>query len=84
MRANRILHELGQSLWLDNTSRDLLDSGKLEYHIREFSITEFTSNPTIFARAFKTSTEFDTASLQEALKGKSAEGNTASSKLITR
>ena len=73
MRATRILHELGQSLWLDNISRDLLDSGKLEYYIREFSVTGLTSNPTIFERAFKTSTGYDRAILREALNGKSAE-----------
>jgi transaldolase len=84
VRAPQILHELGQSLWLDNISRDLLDSGKLEYYIREFSITGLTSNPTIFERAFKTSTGYDTAILREALRGKSAESNTTSSKLITR
>ena len=84
MRATRLLHELGQSLWLDNISRNLLDRCKLDYYIREFSITGLTSNPTIFERAFKTSTGYDTAILQEALKGKSSEGNTASSKLITR
>ena len=83
MRATRIQHELGQSPWLDNISRDLLDSGKLEYYIREFSITGPTSNPTIFEHTFKTSTRYDTAILREALEGKSAEGNTASSKLIT-
>ena len=83
MRATRIQHELGQSPWLDNISRDLLDSGKLECYIREFSITGLTSNPTIFEHTFKTSTGYDTAFLREALKGKSAEGNTASSKLIT-
>jgi transaldolase len=73
MRATRILHELGQSLWLDNISRDLLESGKLEYYIREFSVTGLTSNPTIFERAFKTSSAYDTAILREAVNGKSAE-----------
>lgn len=48
----RQLHELGQSLWLDQISRPLLRSGTLQRYIHEFSITGLTSNPTIFDRAF--------------------------------
>jgi transaldolase len=73
MRATSILRELGQSLWLDNISRDLLENGKLEYYIREFSVSGLTSNPTIFERAFKTSTAYDSAILREAVRGTSAE-----------
>ena len=48
----RRLHELGQSLWLDSISRDLLRSGRLARCIGELSITGLTSNPTIFEQAF--------------------------------
>ncbi len=48
----RQLHELGQSLWLDQISRPLLRSGTLQRYINEFSITGLTSNPTIFDHAF--------------------------------
>ena len=61
MRATRILYELGQSLWLDNIRRDLLDSGTLKYYIDEFSVTGLTSNPTIFERSLKTSNAYDPA-----------------------
>src|SRR5437660_1241244 len=53
MKAPQRLHELGQSLWLDNITRDLLDSGTLERYIKEFSVTGLTSNPTIFDHALK-------------------------------
>ncbi len=48
MRATNLLHNLGQSLWLDNITRDLLDSGTFKRYIDELSITGLTSNPTIF------------------------------------
>src|SRR5215831_17479238 len=48
MKATQILHELGQSLWLDNITRDLLDSGTLSHYINDLSVTGLTSNPTIF------------------------------------
>ena len=48
MNATQELHDLGQSLWLDNITRDLLDNGTLKRYIDEFSITGLTSNPTIF------------------------------------
>ena len=50
MNATRQLHDLGQSLWLDNITRDLLTSGTLSRYIEEFSVTGLTSNPTIFDR----------------------------------
>ena len=49
------LHEIGQRLWLDNISRDMLDNGTLSRYIDEFSITGLTSNPTIFDQAIKNS-----------------------------
>ena len=48
MNATQELHNLGQSLWLDNITRDLLDNGTLKLYIDELSITGLTSNPTIF------------------------------------
>ena len=48
MKTSRQLHELGQSLWLDNITRTLLDDGTLARYIAEESITGLTSNPSIF------------------------------------
>jgi transaldolase len=53
MKATAKLHELGQSLWLDNITREMLDSGQLQRYIEEFSITGLTSNPSIFDKAIK-------------------------------
>ena len=55
MKATQALHELGQSLWLDNITRDLLTSGTLKRYIDELSVTGLTSNPTIFDHAIKAS-----------------------------
>jgi transaldolase len=54
MKATAQLHALGQSLWLDNITREMLDSGQLQRYIDEFSITGLTSNPSIFDKAIKT------------------------------
>jgi transaldolase len=51
MKATQALHQLGQSIWLDNITRTLLRSGTLERYIRELSVTGLTSNPTIFEHA---------------------------------
>ncbi|MBS0191827.1 MAG: transaldolase [Phycisphaerales bacterium] len=59
MKATAKLHDLGQSLWLDNITRDLLKSGTLKKYIDELSVTGLTSNPTIFEHAFKNSTLYD-------------------------
>ena len=59
MKATRLLHDLGQSIWLDNITRDLLDSGTLQHYIDELSVTGLTSNPTIFDHAIKNSTAYD-------------------------
>ena len=59
MKATKTLHDLGQSLWLDNITRDLLNSGTLQRYIDEFSVTGLTSNPTIFDHAIKNSTAYD-------------------------
>src|SRR6476659_164591 len=69
MKATRILHDLGQSIWLDNITRDLLKTGWLRRYIDEFSVTGLTSNPTIFDHAIKNSSDYD-----DAIKGKLAEG----------
>ena len=55
----RQLRDLGQSLWLDNITRDLLDSGQLQRYIDEWSITGLTSNPTIFDEALGGSASYD-------------------------
>ena len=53
MKATQKLHDMGQSLWLDNITRGLLTSGTLRRYIQEFSVTGLTSNPTIFDHAIK-------------------------------
>jgi transaldolase len=59
VKATQALHELGQSLWLDNITRDLLTSGTLARYIRELSVTGLTSNPTIFEHAIRGSEAYD-------------------------
>jgi transaldolase len=61
MKATQELHDLGQSLWLDNITRDLLDNGTLQRYVDEFSITGLTSNPTIFEHAIAKSKAYDAA-----------------------
>ncbi len=73
MKATQLLHNLGQSLWLDNITRDLLDSGTLSRYIQELSVTGLTSNPTIFDHAIKNSTAYDVAIRESLNKGKSGE-----------
>jgi len=74
MKATKLLHNLGQSLWLDNITRDLLTSGTLKRYIDELSVTGLTSNPTIFNLAFKSSTAYDAAIRKKVKEGKSGEG----------
>jgi len=74
MKATGKLHEVGQSLWLDNITRGLLVSGTLHRYIQEFSITGLTSNPTIFDHAIKNSHDYDDAIRQKVKEGKSGEG----------
>ena len=73
MKATQLLHNLGQSIWLDNITRDLLDNGTLKRYIDELSVTGLTSNPTIFDHAIKNSTSYDTAIREKLSKGKTAE-----------
>jgi transaldolase len=73
MNATQKLHEIGQSLWLDNITRGLLTSGTLQRYIDEFSITGLTSNPTIFDHAIKNSHDYDGAISQKLKEDKSGE-----------
>jgi transaldolase len=73
MKATQLLHDEGQSLWLDNITRELLDSGTLKRYIDELSITGLTSNPTIFDHAIKNSATYDSAITTKLKKGTSAE-----------
>jgi hypothetical protein len=73
MKATQTLHNLGQSLWLDNITRDLLNSGTLKRYIDELSVTGLTSNPTIFDHAIKNSAAYDAAIREELAKGKTGE-----------
>ena len=73
MKATQKLHEIGQSLWLDNITRGLLTSGTLRRYIQELSVTGLTSNPTIFDHAIKNSRDYDDAIRQKLKEGKSGE-----------
>jgi len=73
MKATQGLYNQGQSIWLDNITRDLLDSGTLKRYIDELSVTGLTSNPTIFDHAIKNSGAYDTAIREKVSKGKSGE-----------
>jgi transaldolase len=73
LKATQLLHNLGQSIWLDNITRDLLDNGTLKRYIDELSVTGLTSNPTIFDHAIKNSTSYDTAIREKLSKGKAGE-----------
>src|SRR5947209_20517193 len=67
MNATAKLQALGQSLWLDNITRAMLDSGELQRYIEEFSITGLTSNPSIFDKAIAS------GAYDEEIRSKSAE-----------
>jgi len=73
MKATQKLHEMGQSLWLDNITRNLLNSGGLRRYIEDMSVTGLTSNPTIFDHAIKNSTDYDDAIQQKLSEGKAGE-----------
>ena len=70
MKPTELLHDLGQSLWLDNITRDLLNGGTLERYIQELPVTGLTSNPTIFDHSIKNSASYDAA-----IRGDLANGN---------
>jgi transaldolase len=73
MKATRQLHELGQSLWLDNITRSLLDDGTLARYIAEDSITGLTSNPSIFDAAIGDGDAYDAGVHAKTLAGLSGE-----------
>ncbi|NOY72295.1 MAG: transaldolase [Gammaproteobacteria bacterium] len=73
MKTTQQLHDLGQSLWLDNITRELLMSGTLERYINELSVTGLTSNPTIFEHAIKDSDFYNDVIREKALAGQSSE-----------
>ena len=73
IKATQRLHDLGQSLWRDNITRDLLDDGTLERYIDELSVTGLTSNPTIFEHSIKSSAAYDTAIRDGLAKGTTGE-----------
>jgi transaldolase len=73
MNATRALHDVGQSIWLDNITRDLLSTGTLKRYIDELSVTGLTSNPTIFDLALKTSSAYDESIRTKVREGKSGE-----------
>ena len=73
MKPTQQLHDLGQSLWLDNITRDILDNGTLKSYIDELSVTGLTSNPTIFDQAIKKSALYDPAIHDGMARGLSGE-----------
>ena len=73
MKATRQLHELGQSLWLDNITREMLIDGTLRRYVDDFNVTGLTSNPTIFDRAIRDGSFYDDSIRQRAAAGQSGE-----------
>src|SRR5213596_186275 len=73
MNATGTLHDRGQSLWLDNITRELLESDTLARYIDELSVTGLTSNPTIFDHAIKNSSRYDAAIRKKVSEGQSGE-----------
>jgi transaldolase len=73
MKATQLVANLGQSIWLDNITRDLLDQGTLKHYIDELSVTGLTSNPTIFEQAIRTSPAYDAPIRADLAKGKSGQ-----------
>ena len=74
MKTTQQLHDLGQSLWLDNITRPLLNSGGLRRYIDEFSVTGLTSNPTIFDHAIGNTDAYDDSIHEKAKAGQRGEG----------
>jgi len=73
MKATRQLHQLGQSLWLDNITRGILSDGTLLGYLDEMSVTGLTSNPTIFDHALEKGDFYDEAIRRKAAEGKAGE-----------
>ncbi len=73
MSNTQKLHDLGQSIWLDNISRDLLNSGTFSRYVREYTVTGLTSNPTIFDHAIRDGDFYDAAIRRKATAGRAGE-----------
>jgi transaldolase len=73
MKTTQQLHDLGQSLWLDNITRDLLNDGTLQRYIGELSVTGLTSNPSIFHHAIENGSAYDDSIRRKTAEGKSGE-----------
>jgi transaldolase len=73
MKPTQVLHNKGQSLWLDNITRDILNNGTLEHYIKDLSVTGLTSNPTIFNNAIKNSAAYDSGIRECRNRGKAGE-----------
>jgi transaldolase len=73
MKPTKTLHHIGQSLWLDNITRSLVNSGTLQRYIDDFSVTGLTSNPTIFDHAIRNSADYDNDMSQSASRAKPPE-----------
>jgi transaldolase len=73
MTITQNLHDLGQSLWLDNITREILDNGTLRRYIDDLSVTGLTSNPTIFDEAIGNTAAYDAGIRQKAQSGLSGE-----------
>jgi transaldolase len=73
MNAAQALHDFGQSLWLDNLTRAMLDDGTLARYIRQYAVTGLTSNPSIFEKAISAGNDYDAALQAQARGGANAE-----------
>ena len=73
MKTTKELQALGQSLWLDNITRDLLNSGTMQGYINDYAVTGLTSNPTIFNQAIGGTADYDASIQQKVSAGKSGE-----------
>ena len=75
MKATQLLYNLGQSIWLDNITRELLNTGTRKQNVADLSVTGLTSNSTIFDHAIKNSTGYDSAIREKLKQGKSGEAH---------
>jgi transaldolase len=73
MKPTQQLHELGQSLWIDDITRDMLDEGTIQSYIDELSVTGLTSNPTIFDKAISGGNDYDDQIVELREQGREAE-----------
>ena len=79
MKATQRLHDLGQSIWLDNSTRDMLTSGTLKHYIDVLSVTGLTANPTILDHPIKNSASYDAAIREKLKEGKASGQSSANS-----